>query len=431
MKIFIKNCYLYNCINMHKYDIIINNENIESIEKSGKLNCKDADKTIDASGLTAFPALFDMHCHLREPGFEYKEDILSGTMAAAMGGFSKIACMPNTNPVADNEAVINFIKQKAQKSGYAKVYPIAAITKEQKGKELAEFGNLKQAGAIALSDDGNPVENPYVMRNAILYAKSHNMLIISHCEDKQLAVDGVVNEGYNATISGLKPIPKAAEEVMVAREIILAENYDTKVHIAHISTKGSVNLIKNAKKRGVKVTCETCPHYFAGDDSMITDFDTNAKVNPPLRDIIDKQAIIEGIKDGTIDVIATDHAPHHIDDKNVEFNYAANGISGFETAFCLAYTHLVKSGIISAEKLTELMAENPTKILSIDYQGLIKGGQADIMLADLNKEYTINSNDFISKGKNTPFNNEKVYGKIMCTITDGQIKVLGGKIYGE
>lgn len=429
MKIFIKNCYLYNCINMHKYDITINNGAIEQIEKSGKLNSNDY-KIIDAEGLTVFPGLVDLHCHLREPGFEYKEDILSGTMAAAKGGFTSIACMPNTNPVTDSEAIINFIKEKAAESGYANVYPIAAVTKEQKGEEIARYGNLKAAGAVALSDDGNPVENPLILRNAMLYAKSHDMLIISHCEDKQLAAGGVVSEGYNATVCGLKPILKAAEDVMVARDIILAQSTDSKVHIAHISTKGSVDIIRDAKKRGVKVTCETCPHYIAADDSMILDYNTNAKVNPPLRSTEDKEAIIQGLADGTIDAIATDHAPHHQNEKNVEFNFAANGISGFETAFALCYTHLVKTNIITAEKLAALMTYKPAEILKINCGNISGGGIADLFIADLNNSYVIDAKKFVSKGKNTPFDGTKVYGKVLHTIKSGEIKVLNGEIYG-
>ena len=430
MKIIIKNCYAYNCINMHKYDIIINNGKISDIIISNdKKKFEQSDIIINADGLTVFPGFVDMHCHLREPGFEYKEDILSGTKAAVKGGFTSVACMPNTKPVIDSEAVIKFIEDKALKAGYAKVYPIASITKGQNGTELSEFGLLKSAGAVALSDDGMPVENPLIMKNAMLYAKSHDMLIISHCEDKQLADGGVVNEGYNASICGLKGIPKAAEELMVARELIFAENLNTKVHIAHISTKGSVNLIRDAKKRGVKVTCETCPHYFAGDDSMILNYDTNAKVNPPLRSAEDKQAIIEGIKDGTIDAIATDHAPHHEDEKNLEFNFAANGISGFETAFALSYTYLVKEGHITAEQLGKLMTENPAKILRINSNGLSIGETADITIADLQNEYKIDSKTFFSKGKNTPFNGKKVFGKILHTIIDGKLKLFNGEIY--
>lgn len=410
------------------YDLHIDGGKIQKIIKSKEVG-GNFDKIIDCGGAYAFSGLVDMHCHLREPGYEYKEDILSGTMAAAKGGFTAVACMPNTQPPADNEAVISYIIEKAEQANFCKVYPIACITKSQQGTELAQYGSLKQAGAIALSDDGFPVDNPLVMKNALLYAKSHGMLIISHCEDKQLADGGSVNEGYNSTVSGLKGISAAAEEIMVARDIILAEHTNTKIHIAHISTKGSVNLIREAKKRGVTVTCETCPHYFAGDDSMILGYDTNAKVNPPLRSETDKEAIIQGIKEGVIDVIATDHAPHHIDDKNIEFDLAANGISGFETAFSLSYTYLVKAGHISLERLYELMTKNPSDILGIDCPRLKEGESADLFIADLNGRYKIETQKFVSKGKNNPFNGCNVYGKILHTIKGGQIKVLGGKIY--
>lgn len=426
MKIIIKNADVYNSIIMQKYDIIILNKKIVKIAKDIK---EDSDLIINAKGLAVFPGLVDMHCHLREPGFEYKEDIKSGTLAAVKGGFTSVACMPNTNPVIDNTALIKYIYDKAIKAGYAKVYPIACITKGQKGAELTEMGELKEAGAIALSDDGMSVENPLIMQNAMLYAKSHNILLISHCEDKQLADGGVVNEGYNAEVCGLKGIPRAAEEVMVAREIILAESLKTRVHIAHISTRGSVNLIRDAKRRGVLVTAETCPHYFCASDEYILNYDTNAKVNPPLRTEDDVKAIIEGLKDGTIDAIATDHAPHHTDDKNVEFNYAANGISGFETAFCLAYTKLVKAGFITFNNLLRLMSFNPSEILGLGSEEICEGAVADITIADLNAKYTIDSRKFLSKGKNTPFNGKEVYGKIMYTIVNGSIKIFDGEIY--
>jgi dihydroorotase len=427
MDLLIKNVRL-NGNNDGLYDLHINNGIIQKITESGESH-GEYKKTIDGDGCFAFGGLVDMHCHLREPGFEHKEDILSGSMAAAKGGFTAVACMPNTNPPADSEAVIRYIKEKALKADFANVYPIASITKSQRGAELAEYGALKNAGAVALSDDGLPVENPLVMRNALLYAKSHDMLIISHCEDKQLVNGGCVNESFNGIMSGLRCSSPAAEEIMAARDIILAGHTNSRVHIAHISTKGSVNLIKEAKERGIKVTCETCPHYFAADDSLILGYDTSAKVNPPLRSQEDRQAIIQGIKDGVIDAIATDHAPHHIDDKNVEFEYAASGISGFETAFALSYTYLVKAGHITLEKLVELMGAAPAKILGIPVPEIKEGAPADLFIADLGNEYLIDVSKFVSKGRNSPFNGYKVYGKILHTIYNGKIKVLGGEIY--
>lgn len=432
MKILIKNVYTGENYNS-KYDIYIDKGLIQNIVPSdtAKQEQSGFDRVIDGDGLTAFSGLVDMHCHLREPGQEYKENILSGSMAAARGGFTTVACMPNILPPADNPAVIRYIYEKAEQAGYVNVLPIACITKGQKGQELTEFGFLKEAGAAALSDDGLPVENSLIMKNALLYAKSHGMLIISHCEDPKLSAEGSVNEGYNSTLSGLKGISAAAEEVMVARDIILAEHTNMKIHIAHVSTKGSVNLIKDAKKRGVKVTCETCPHYFAGDDSMILDYDTNAKVNPPLRSGEDRQAIVRGIKEGIIDVIATDHAPHHKDDKNKEFDIAASGISGFETAFALSYTHLVKANHITFERLIELMSHNPAKILGLSRGGIEKGAPADIAIADLNANYNIDVSTFLSKGKNNPFNGANVFGKILHTIKGGEIKILNGEAYAK
>lgn len=419
MKIAVKGCRIFDRGDS-KFDIIIEDGRIKQVLPSAGASYAGY-REIEAEELTALPGLVDMHCHLREPGYEYKEDIESGTKAAARGGFTSVACMPNTLPPADSASVVRYIIKRALQSASCKVYPIACITKGRKGEELAEFGELKAAGAIAFSDDGLPVENPLIMRNCLLYAKSHGCLIISHCEDKLLSDGGCANEGYNATIAGLKGIPAAAEEVMVARDVILAEGIDARIHIAHVSTKGSVEIIRQAKKRGVKVTCETCPHYFAADDSMILDYNANAKVNPPLRSREDAEAIIEGIKDGTIDVIATDHAPHHEDDKNVEFCNAANGISGFETAFALSYTHLVKAGHIALERLAGLMSFAPAGILGLETGGIEEGKRADIALVDLDNSYIINCSKFLSKGKNNPFNGREVWGEVAFTINDGRI----------
>lgn len=427
MKIAIKGCRIFDRGDS-RFDINIDEGRIKAVSPS-QGGGYPGHREIEADGLVAMPGLVDMHCHLREPGFEYKEDIESGTKAAVRGGFTSVACMPNTMPPADSASVVGYIADKARRLGLCNVHPIGCITKGQKGDELAEFGELKSAGAIAFSDDGFPVENPLVMRNALLYAKSHGALIISHCEDRRLSDEGCANEDYNATIAGLKGIPAAAEEVMVARDIILAESLNARIHIAHVSTRGSVELIRQAKKRGVKLTCETCPHYFAADDSYILDYNANAKVNPPLRGKEDVLAIIEGIKDGTIDAIATDHAPHHADEKNVEFCNAANGISGFETAFSLSFTHLVKAGHITLERLCGLMSYNPAAILGLETGEIKVGSRADIILADLNYKHVIDSSKFLSKGKNTPFDGQEVYGDVMYTINGGRIVFAEGKIY--
>lgn len=403
---------------LSKKNILVEDGVIREISDKPFADC-DA---LDAGGLTVLPAFFDMHTHLREPGFEYKEDFDSGTMAAVHGGYSAVCAMPNTKPVCDSVAGVNFVYSRAAECNRAKVYPIAAISKGSKGAELTEMGTLKEAGAIAVSDDGRPVENPQLMRLALEYAAAFGMPVISHCEDVKLADGGFANEGYYSTVTGLKGISRAAEELMVAREALLAGTLGVPVHIAHISTRGSVDIIREAKKRGVKITCETCPHYFAGDDSMIESFDANTKVNPPLRTKDDVQAILDGIADGTVDAIATDHAPHHFDEKNVEYMYAANGISGLETAFPLSYTHLVASGKITLARLVELMCVAPRRILSAQGGAIASGEPADLVFVDLEKEYEIDPATFFSKGKNTPFGGRKVKGEVRCTIVDGEIK---------
>lgn len=403
----------------NKKDILIDGDRIEKI--AADINCEGCD-VIEADGLTALPAFVDMHVHLREPGYEYKEDIESGTRAAVAGGFSAVCCMPNTKPVTDNKYIVRYIKDRAKEVDLAKVYPIAAVSVGENGETITEMGKLKEAGAVAFSDDGRPVESAQLMRIALEYAKGFDMPVISHCEDMSLVNDGVMNEGFISTLTGLKGITRASEEVMVARDIVLAETLGARVHIAHISTKGSAQLIREAKARGVKVTCETCPHYFAATDELCRYNDANAKVNPPLREESDRLAMIEAIKDGTVDAIVTDHAPHASYEKEGGFIGAANGISGIETSFALSYTTLVKSGEISLERLSELMTANPASIVKIECGKLEQGALADITLVDLDEKYTIDKNKFFSKGKNTPFHGREVYGKVRYTLVDGKIK---------
>jgi len=383
------------------------------------LNCD----VIDAGGKLVLPGLVDAHCHLRDPGFEYKEDIESGTKSAAAGGFTSVACMPNTNPVADNESVIKYIINKAKQDGVVNVYPIGAISKGQKGEELSEIGELKFAGAVAISDDGKPLKSSSLMKRALEYSSMFDIAVISHCEDLDIADEGVMNEGYWSTIMGLKGIPSAAEEIMVARELILAEYTKVPIHIAHVSTELAVDLIRHAKKRGVKVTCETCPHYFVLTDEACSGFNTHAKVNPPLRTQKDVEAVIEGLKDGTIDVIATDHAPHHVDEKNVEFNLAANGIAGFETALPLAVTYLVKPGHLTMNQLVEKMCVNPSKILGLNKGSLEIGRSADITIVDIEEEFVVDVGKFKSKARNSPFDGFKLKGTVYYTIVNGNVVV--------
>lgn len=404
---------------VEKADLLIENGKIADI--GNDLRADSAEK-IDAKGKTVFPGLIDMHVHLREPGFEYKEDIASGSAAAVAGGFTQICCMPNTDPVCDNAAVVGYIVSRAKEVGLCKVRPIGAITKGEKGETLAEMGKMKEAGAVAVSDDGRPVMNARIMRLAMEYASDFGLICLSHCEDKDLVDGGVVNEGYNSTLAGLKGIPRAAEEIMIAREIILAETLGKRAHICHVSTKGGVQLLREAKARGVQITAETCPHYFTLTDDVVTTFDANTKVNPPIRETDDVSAIKAGLKDGTLDCIVTDHAPHHVDEKNVEYNLAAFGISGIETSFSLSYTALVKGGVLSLSELADRMSAAPARILGLPGGKIEQGAAADLMIADLDEKYTIDSGKFISKGKNTPFNGTEVYGKVYCTIVDGDVK---------
>lgn len=376
-------------------------------------------EVIEADGMYVIPGLVDAHCHLRDPGFEYKEDIESGTRSAAKGGFTSIACMPNTKPVLDSEAMIMYILNKAKTDGIINVYPIGAISKGLKGEELSEIGELKFAGAVALSDDGCPVKNSGLMKKAMQYASTFDITIISHCEDLDLVDEGLMNEGYYSSILGLKGNPAPAEEVMIARELILAEYTKASVHIAHVSTELGIDLIRNAKRRGVKVTAETCPHYFSLTDKACEGFNTNAKVNPPLRTQKDVEAVIEGLKDGTIDIISTDHAPHHIDEKNVEFKLAANGMVGFETAFPLAITNLVKPGHLTIEELIKKMCVNPSNMLGLNKGTIEVGKSADIMIFDINDQYTVDISTFESKSKNSPFDGFKLYGQPQYTIVGG------------
>ena len=404
---------------VEKADILSENGKIVKIGHG--LTDKDA-QILDASGLTVFPGFIDLHVHFREPGFEYKEDIASGSAAAVAGGFTQVCCMPNTQPVCDNAAIASYILSRGKEVGLCKVHPIGSITVGEKGEQLSEMGKMKEAGIVAVSDDGRPVSDSRIMRLAMEYASDFGLICLSHCEDKSLVGGGVVNEGLNSTLAGLKGIPRAAEEIMLAREIILAETLKKRVHICHVSTKGGVRLLRDAKARGVAVTAETCPHYFTLTDDIITSFDANTKVNPPVREKEDVEEIKAGLKDGTLDCIVTDHAPHHENEKKVEYNLAAFGISGIETSFALSYTELVKGKILSLSQLADRMSAAPARILGLDGGEVSVGKSADFAIADLNEKYTIDSSKFISKGKNTPFNGRVVYGKIKYTIVDGQIK---------
>ncbi len=392
------------------------------IDKIAKNLPADASAEIDAAGKHVFPGLIDMHVHLREPGFERKEDVESGSKAAVKGGFTQICCMPNTNPVVDNKVVVTYVKAREKEVNLCKIHPIGGITKGLKGEEMAGIAGMKKAGAVALSDDGVAVKNARLMRLAMEYAKGFDMICLCHCEDKDLVDGGVVHEGLSSTIAGLKGIPRAAEDTIIAREICLAETLNTPVHICHVSTYSGVRMIRDAKKAGIRVTAETCPHYFAATDEIIRSYDTNTKVNPPIREEVDKQAILEGLQDGTLDCIVTDHAPHHADDKNVEYDQAAFGISGIETSFGFAITHLYKTGLLDLPTLAKRMSLAPAQILGLEGGELKEGGVADITIADLNEEWTVDPAKFVSKGKNNPFGGKKLFGVVKYTLVNGEIK---------
>jgi dihydroorotase len=381
-------------------------------------------KIIDLSGMIIVPGLIDMHTHLREPGQEYKETIASGSAAAVAGGFTSIACMPNTHPVNDTRSVTEFITRKAAEVSLANVYPIGAISKDSAGLKLTEFWDLKEAGIVGLSDDGRPVMDAALMRRAMEYAFSLQLPVISHCEDTSLSGDGLMNEGYYSTILGLRGIPDIAEEAMVARDILIAEFTKTYVHIAHVSTAGSVRLIRDAKQRGLKVTAETAPHYFTLTDESLQGYDTSFKVNPPLRSPKDVAAIKEGLADGTIDAIACDHAPHGRTDKEVEFEYAANGISGLETSLALSMD-LISAKILTWPELIARMSTNPARILKLPKGTLQAGADADITVIDPLRKWTVDIRDFRSRGRNTPFQGRAMQGKAILTIVGGEIKYDG------
>ncbi|MDL2263405.1 dihydroorotase [Synergistaceae bacterium OttesenSCG-928-I11] len=399
-------------------DVLIEDGKISSIKEN--LSAGDA-RTVDAKGMWVVPGLVDIHCHLREPGFEYKEDIASGTAAAAKGGFTSICCMANTDPVNDSPVVTEFIRKKARDAGPIHVHPIAALTKGLKGEQLTEVGELAASGAVALSDDGVSVRDANRLRLGLAYAKRFGLKVVSHPEDLDLTNGGLMNEGYWSTALGLAGITRAAEETIIARDCAIAELEDAPIHIAHVSTRGGAEVVRAMKKRGLKVTAETAPHYLYATDEWVRDYDTNTKVNPPLRTDDDQTALIEALRDGTIDCIATDHAPHHIDEKNVEFALAANGISGFETAFGICWTALVKPGHLTPEQLFEKMTSAPAAIFNLDAGVLEEGRVADVAVIDPEAEWVVDPKHFLSRGKNTPFTGRTLTGLARCTIAGGEV----------
>jgi len=399
-------------------DVRIASGRIAQIDKD--LEAGADEQVIDATGLVVTPGLVDIHVHLRDPGYEYKEDIVSGTKAAAAGGFTSVACMPNTNPSNDNKAITRYMIQKAQLEGFANVFPICSITKGQKGDSLVEMGDLKLAGCIGFSDDGLNVEDGAMLRHAMEYAHGFDMPIIAHSEDESIKDGGVMNEGALSTELGLSGNPWVAEAASVARDIMLAELTGAHLHVCHISTSRSVELIRAAKQRGVRVTCEVTPHHFTLTEEAVRGYAVNAKVGPPLRTAADVAALREGLRDGTIDAIATDHAPHHIDDKNMEFSYAAYGMIGLETALPLAL-RLVDEGILSLAEVVALLSYKAAKALKIPRGTLAIGVAADVAILDIERVWEVTRQSIKSRSYNTPFENQSMKGKAVMTLRDGNV----------
>lgn len=400
-------------------DVLIRDGKIEGI--GGKISAPEECDVIDCAGMIVSPGFIDVHCHLREPGREDVETIATGARAAAAGGFTAVCAMPNTDPVTDNQAAVGFVMRQGAKANAARVYPIGAISLGQKGTALAEFGEMVGAGAVAVSDDGKPVVSAQLMRTALEYARTFRIPVIDHCEEPTLAAGGAMNEGIVSARLGLRGIPSEAEEIMVIRDILLARRTGGHVHLAHMSTKGSVELIRWGKERGINVSAEVCPHHLSLTEDRVAAYDTNAKMNPPLRTAADVVALREAVKDGTIDLVATDHAPHHYDEKEREFSDAPNGIVGLETALAVIVTNLVETGVISYSQMVDRMACTPARLFNLPGGSLRRGTIADVTIFDPAASWSVDPATFLSKGRNTPYAGMSLRGKAVCTIVAGQI----------
>jgi dihydroorotase len=411
-------------------DILVDNGKIARI--GANLEAPAGTKVVRAAGCLVTPGLIDIHVHLRDPGQTHKEDIASGTRAAAKGGFVAVACMPNTRPVLDNAQLITYVNATARERGLVKVWPTGCVTKGMQGEELAEIGEMYEAGIVAITDDGKPVWNAGVMRLALQYAKQFGLPVMQHAEDHALSAGGAMHEGAVSTRLGIRGIPAASEDVVVARDIVLADMTGGHVHVQHISSARTVDLIRWAKSRGVRITCEATPHHFTLTDEIVAEmnYSTNTKMNPPLRTAADRAAIIEGLRDGTVDIIATDHAPHHVDDKEVEFEQAAFGITGLETALGLTITQLVKPGIITLADMVKKMSTIPAQLVGKPAPQLVEGAEADITVIDLDATWTVRAEEMASKSKNTPFLGWKLTGRAVATIVSGRLVMEEGNLLG-
>lgn len=378
------------------------------------------DESIDAAGCIVCPGLVDIHVHFREPGFEAKETIASGARAAAHGGFTSVVTMANTNPTIDNAGMVEFVQRRSRETACIKIWPAACATKGMQGQEMTEMAELKAAGAVAVTDDGKDIPSSWVMRRVLEYANMVGLVYMAHCEDHSLMEGGAMNEGFVATKLGMPACPKAMEEIMIDRNIRLAELAGARIHIQHVTSKGGIEIVRRAKDKGIRVTCETAPHYFTLTDEAVLEFDTNAKMNPPLREAEDRAAIIEAIQDGTIDCIATDHAPHTPTEKDVEFQRAPFGILGLETSLALGITQLVEPGHITMEKLIELMTVAGARIVGLPVGRLAEGAPADIAIFDPKAEWTVDPKEFRSLSRNTPFTGRTLRGVVTHTFCDGK-----------
>ncbi|HWP96159.1 MAG TPA: dihydroorotase [Syntrophomonadaceae bacterium] len=405
-------------------DVLVEDGRIVAVEKDIKAAGAEV---IDLQGMIVAPGFIDMHVHLREPGFEYKEDIASGTRAAAVGGFTTLCCMPNTNPVIDSLTTASFVRERAKKSGVVNVFPIGALTKKQEGQELSAIADLVAAGCVALSDDGKPVMKSNVMRNGLEYAKMFDLPVLSHCEDLNLSQDGQMHEGYYSTIYGLRGIPAEAEDIIVGRDILLTRLTDSRLHICHISTEGALELVRQAKREGLSVTCEVTPHHLALSDELVGSYDADTKVNPPLRSSEHIAALIEAVNDGTIDCIATDHAPHQMESKDCEYALASSGISGLETAVAVCMD-MINQGVLDLNRVISMFTLGPARILGLQKGSLSPKTVADITVIDPRAVKIVDPDHFYSKSKNNPFKGRELTGWPFLTMVGGRIIAREGQL---